>query len=60
MQPADLSCIPCAIGERIILGIGDRLLRIVGEFLGMCLIRGIWQMQDVLGKKHETFRQEQR
>ena len=40
-----------AIGERIILGIGDQLLLIVGEFLGTFMIRGIWRMQDVLGKR---------
>ena len=51
MPPAGLFCIPFVIGERTILGTGDLLLRIVGEFLGMCLIRGIWLMHDVHGKE---------
>lgn len=49
MPPADPFCILFATGERTILGTGDRLLRIVGEFLVMFMILGIWQTQDVLG-----------
>jgi hypothetical protein len=43
-------CIRFVIGEKIILGTGVRLLRIVGEFRGMFMITGIYMMQDVLGK----------
>jgi hypothetical protein len=50
MLLADLFCILFAIGEKIIPGTGDLLSRIVGEFLGMCLIPGIWLMLDVHGK----------
>ena len=49
--------IPFVIGERIILGTGDRLLLIVGEYLEMFMIRGIWQMQDALGKRLQNRRE---
>lgn len=44
----DQFCILFAIGERITLGIGALLLRIVGEYLVTFMIRGISRMRDVL------------
>lgn len=49
MLREDRSCTLFAIGERIILGIGVPLLRIVGGSRGMCMILGISLTRDVPG-----------
>lgn len=49
MLREDRFCTLFAIGERIILGIGAPLLRIVGGSPGMCMILGISLIRDVPG-----------
>lgn len=49
MQPDGRFSTLCVIGERTTLGIGARLLLIVGVSLEMYSITGIRMMRDVLG-----------
>lgn len=49
----DLSFTPCAIGEKILHGIGVQLQLTVGEYPAMCMTHSTGPILDVHGKKSQ-------